>query len=92
MKLDVVIPSLIVAPASVLDQWMDQLGKWGHFSVMRAGEHVKKSDDIAVEMKTRRVEILVMSYEFMKLSINQLNLAGLYLLYLCIQKTYGSFP
>ena len=71
-RVERVVPSLIVAPASVVDQWMDQLGIWGHFSVMKASQHVKKSDCIAQEIESRRTEVLVMSYDFMKLSICQL--------------------
>lgn len=62
-------PSLIVAPASVVDNWEEEIRKWGHFSLLKA---IRKSDDVISDIGPNGVEVVLMSYDYMKCTIDQL--------------------
>ena len=72
-------PSLIVVPATVIGNWIEEISQWGHFSVLSSSKQQKgntftitKSANIGKEVEDFLVEVLVVSYEFMRETIDQL--------------------
>lgn len=43
------LPSLIVCPASVIDNWRDELSRWGYFLICHLGTNQDGSCDEAIE-------------------------------------------
>ena len=68
-------PSLIVAPAGLLDNWEEEIVSWGHFSLLRSSNHLSV-EDIVGQVQNGHVEILLISYEYMRNFIGDLEKLG----------------
>jgi SNF2 family DNA or RNA helicase len=57
-------PSLIVAPASIIENWCEELSKWGHFLMEKATSSTM--EHLAAVAKERKVELVLCSYDTMR--------------------------
>lgn len=55
-------PTLIICPASIVEQWMKELNKWGCFSVFILKGNEEEKRDILYTAKDNELEILIGSY------------------------------
>ncbi|KAK5909780.1 hypothetical protein CesoFtcFv8_003678 [Champsocephalus esox] len=62
---------LIVAPLSVLYNWKDELGTWGHFQCVVV-HGLRKEEELA-RIKKGRIEIALTTYETLRLCLDQFN-------------------
>ncbi|XP_036760278.2 DNA excision repair protein ERCC-6-like 2 isoform X5 [Manis pentadactyla] len=62
---------LIVAPLSVLYNWKDELDTWGYFRVTVL--HGNKKDNELIRIKQRKCEIVLTTYETLRLCLDELN-------------------
>nr|XP_044998719.1 DNA excision repair protein ERCC-6-like 2 isoform X1 [Jaculus jaculus] len=62
---------LIVAPLSVLYNWKDELETWGYFKVIIL--HGNKKDNGLIRLKQRKCEIVLTTYETLRLCLHELN-------------------
>jgi SNF2 family DNA or RNA helicase len=59
-----VSPSIVIAPACLVDNWANEIAEWGHFSVLRPQ---KESPEATKEaLAAGYIEIVLLSYEFLQ--------------------------
>lgn len=61
-------PTLIICPASLVEQWMKELNKWGCFSVFIFKGNEEEKRDILYTAKDNELEILIGSYSSIRTS------------------------
>ena len=64
-----ITPSLIVAPACLVDNWFKELVDWGYFSVIKSSRDI---DGMIEALRFGYIEIVLISYEFMIKHIDHL--------------------
>jgi SNF2 family DNA or RNA helicase len=57
------LPALVIAPSSILQNWVNELNNWGFFEVKVLSGGGRKSKEDTIELaRQRRVEVLIVPY------------------------------
>lgn len=65
-------PALIVVPASLINNWFDELNAWGYFSFRKVGRTKDEQVETLHALRRGTIEGAVMSYDTMKSKIDEL--------------------
>lgn len=63
---------LVVAPTSVLYNWIDELNTWGYFSVGKF--HRQNKEEVMENVHSGKVEVVMTTHETMRINIDMLNI------------------
>ncbi|XP_019633398.1 PREDICTED: DNA excision repair protein ERCC-6-like 2 [Branchiostoma belcheri] len=64
---------LIVSPASVLYNWLDELETWGHFRVGKYHGDPSLRDEVLTRAEAGRLDIVITTYETLRRNLNEVN-------------------
>ncbi|XP_078575534.1 uncharacterized protein LOC144861483 isoform X2 [Branchiostoma floridae x Branchiostoma japonicum] len=64
---------LIVSPASVLYNWLDELDTWGHFRVGKYHGDPSLRDEVLTRAEKGRLDIVITTYETLRRNLNEMN-------------------
>eukprot|EP00058_Branchiostoma_floridae_P015028 XP_002600516.1 hypothetical protein BRAFLDRAFT_205490 [Branchiostoma floridae] len=64
---------LIVSPASVLYNWLDELETWGHFRVGKYHGDPSLRDEVLTRAEQGRLDVVITTYETLRRNLNEMN-------------------